>query len=372
MATGKSTNFFAGTNSYQGFKSLFHYIADERTKRLVILKGGPGTGKSTIMKQVMQKALDAGYDTENFFCSSDHASLDAVSIPDLGYVIVDGTAPHIVEPIIPGAYDEILNLGDFWDASALQPYKKEINDFMQENSNYYKQAYQYLKEAAVVMEKLRWLMAQAMDYQAVDAMTHQLLTELAAALPASTRAAKERHLFGSSITPAGLVNFYPSILQNTERFYLLSGDPGCGKSYLLEQIRQTVNRAGHDTEVYRCGFDPDHIDAVVIPVLKTAFVKITYPHTFSVNPVQVVKEQATIALSRYANTTILKKYSGERSESSERLWFLLGKAVEMIRGSKRNHDQLENYYIKAMDYSRLDAVRQQLSARILKQEAKDK
>lgn len=364
MSTGKVTKFFAGTNSYQGFKSLFHYIADERTKRIIILKGGPGTGKSTIMKKIAEKALAAGYDTEHFYCASDHSSLDAISIPHLGYVIVDGTAPHIIEPTIPGAYDEIVNLGECWNAAALEPYQQEIKNLLQENSSCYQQAYQYLQEAAVVMEKLRWFMAQAMDYRAVSAMTHQLLAELTAALPAGTKAPKERHLFGSAITPAGLVNFFPSILQNIERFYLLSGDPGCGKSYLLEQIRQTVNRAGHDTEVYRCGFDPDRIDAVVVPILKTAFVKMTYPHTFSINPLQIVKEQATIALSRYANTSILKKYAEERAETTERLWFLLGKAVEMIRGSKRNHDQLESYYIKAMDYSRLEALQHKLTEKV--------
>ena len=360
------TKYFAGGNTYRGFQSLFHYIPTEQTKRLIIIKGGPGTGKSTLMKQVGERAFEAGYDVEMFYCSSDNDSLDGVSVPQLGLAMVDGTAPHVIDPIIPGAYDEILNLGLCWDATLLRPYKAEIRELIRQNGDWFKQAYQYLKEAAAVMEKLRWLMGQAMDYTALSEMSHRLLLELVEALPPATLKPRERQLFSNAITPGGLVNFYPSIFQNVERFYLLTGDPGSGKSYLLEQIRQTVVRAGHDTHVYRCAFDPDRIDAVVIPVLKSAFVKITYPHTFAIDPVQIVKEQSTVALSRYAKTSILKASSAERTENQERLWYLLGKAVEMIRSSKRNHDKLEEYYIRAMDFNRLGEFRENIITEVLK------
>lgn len=47
--TGKVMNYFAGGNTAKGFYSLY----DSNLKgleRLFILKGGPGSGKSTIMK----------------------------------------------------------------------------------------------------------------------------------------------------------------------------------------------------------------------------------------------------------------------------------------------------------------------------------
>lgn len=365
MKKGTITKYFAGGNTIRGFQSLFHYIPDDETKRFIIIKGGPGTGKSTLMKQIGQQAQESGFATEWFYCSSDNESLDGLSIPSLGFAIVDGTAPHVIDPVIPGAYDEILNLGDCWDAGKLRPCKEEIAALIRENGNWFKQAYHYLGEAAAVMDKLRWLMAEAMDYHAVSEMTHRLLKELVAALPPSAGTRGERHLFAGAITPLGPVNFYPSIFADVERFYLLTGDPGTGKSYLLEQIRQTVSRAGHRTGVYRCGFDAKRLDAVVVPVLKTAFVKVTYPHTFSLPPAQVIKEQSTIALSRFSKAAALKASAGERAENQERLWYLLGKAVEMIRSSKRNHDRLEDYYIRAMDFERIGVLREKLANEIL-------
>ncbi|MCW3489331.1 PRK06851 family protein [Dethiobacter alkaliphilus] len=360
MDYGMTHKYFAGGNTCRGFHSLFHYIPEPDTKRLIIIKGGPGTGKSTLMKQVGQKAREQGMSTQLFYCSSDNESLDGLVVPALGLAMVDGTAPHVIDPKVPGAYDEILNLGDCWDVAALRPHREEIAALVKQNGEYFIQAYQYLKEAAVVMEKMRYLMAKAMDYGALAKMTQQLLTELAAALPEKEEPTRERHLFGNAITPAGLVNLYPSIFQGVERFYQLTGDPGSGKSTLLKHIYETVLRAGQDVEVYHCGFDPERLDAVVIPALKTAFVKMTYPHTFTVPPTHPVKEQYTLALSRHSRASLLRASSSERAESQERFWFLTGKAVEMIRSAKRNHDQLEGHYIRAMDFSQTEAMRDKI------------
>jgi Cdc6-like AAA superfamily ATPase len=212
---------------------------------------------------------------------------------------------------------------------------------------------------------MRYFMSLAMDYSALSQMTGKLLHELATALPNTQGTPRERHLFAGAVTPAGLVNFYPSILQKTERLYLLTGDPGCGKSTLLKHVCDTVRQAGQDMEVYHCGFDAERLDAVVVPALKTAFVKVTYPHTFSLPPAHPVSEQYTIALSRYAKASTLRTSAAERTESQERFWYLLGKAVEMIRSAKRNHDELESYYIRAMDFEKITAVRERLLAELL-------
>ncbi|MDW7650106.1 MAG: PRK06851 family protein [Bacillota bacterium] len=369
MKRGSVKKFFAGGNTIRGFHSLFHYIPAPDAGRLTIIKGGPGTGKSTLMKQIGQVAQEAGLETEQFYCSSDNESLDGLTIPALGYSILDGTAPHVIDPKIPGAYDEIINLGDCWDADLLRPHKREIGELIRQNGEWFMQVYQYLREAQTVMEKLRYFTAQAMDFAALSKMTHRLLSELGAALPAADGSPRERHLFGGAISPAGLVNFYPSIFQNVERFYFVTGDPGSGKSTLLWQIYDTVKCLGHDTEVYHCAFDPDRFDAVIVPAINTAFVKVSYPHTFTIPPTQYVKEQYTLALSRHSRVAELRKSSAERAENQERFWYLTGKAVEMIRNAKRNHDQLEEFYIRAMDFSRLAEIRENIIRDVLGQHA---
>ena len=55
------TNFFAGANSGEGFQNLFHEMVDlEATYDVMILKGGPGVGKNTFMREIGRTMEQAG------------------------------------------------------------------------------------------------------------------------------------------------------------------------------------------------------------------------------------------------------------------------------------------------------------------------
>lgn len=354
MNKGTSKHFFAGGNTSIGFYSLFDYITDlDNCDRRLIIKGGPGTGKSTMMKRIGEVMAERGFYTELFFCSSDNASLDGLSVPALGLTLVDGTAPHTIEPSLPGARDEIINLGDCWDTDRLRRNRREIAALIQQNGFFFVQAYQCLREAAVVLEKVRYLMNGVMDYGALCKMARALAAETVSGLPPLQGIPRERRLFAGAITPQGLVNFYPSILQGISSFHFLTGDPGSGKSFLLEQIRNAVLQAGYSVEVYNCAFDPRQIDAVVVPDGRVAFLKATYPHSFSFGPEETGHSRDIIALSRYARPRDLKNTAAERAEFLDRFRQVIHMAVESLRKAKRVHDRLEEYYVQAMDFTQV-------------------
>jgi ABC-type hemin transport system ATPase subunit len=119
-------NFFAGGNTAYGFYSLFDYILGEKKGNLIVLKGGPGTGKSTLMKNLGNRLRERGADVELFYCSSDSTSLDGVAAPGLKFAVIDGTLPHAVDLQLPGIYDEIINLGHFWDGEKLLPHRSKL------------------------------------------------------------------------------------------------------------------------------------------------------------------------------------------------------------------------------------------------------
>ena len=100
------TNFFAGANSGDGFQNLFSEIVDlENTYDFIVLKGGPGVGKNTFMRELGRTMEQAGMAVEYLWCSGDPDSLDGVVIPELRCAMVDGTSPHVIEPRYPAAVD---------------------------------------------------------------------------------------------------------------------------------------------------------------------------------------------------------------------------------------------------------------------------
>lgn len=95
-----TTHFFLGANSGRGFQNLFdRFCVSEDHYDLVVLKGGPGVGKSTMMKRIGEAMEGRGEQVEYLYCSGDPNSLDGVHIPRIRTAIVDGTAPHGTAPL---------------------------------------------------------------------------------------------------------------------------------------------------------------------------------------------------------------------------------------------------------------------------------
>ena len=127
MAAETQVQFFLGANAPTGFYSLYDQLIDPATAEdIFILKGGPGCGKSSLMRRVGRAMEEHGLAVEYILCSGDPDSLDAVVIPALNAAIVDGTAPHVVEPLCPGVVERYVNLGACYDRAALGPLREEI------------------------------------------------------------------------------------------------------------------------------------------------------------------------------------------------------------------------------------------------------
>lgn len=114
------TRYFLGGNTASGFVSFYGQFCRGPEDFLWVIKGGPGCGKSSFMKTIGRAAENAGLDVEYVLCSGDPDSVDGVYLPALHTGYADGTAPHVLEAVTPGAAGLYLDLGQFYDRIALQ------------------------------------------------------------------------------------------------------------------------------------------------------------------------------------------------------------------------------------------------------------
>jgi len=96
-----------GTNTIEGAINEVEQII-EPIKHRVFIKGRAGTGKSVLLKKVLNECVRLGYDVELHHCSFDPHSIDMVLIRDLNYCLFDSTAPHEFFPT--RATDQIVDL----------------------------------------------------------------------------------------------------------------------------------------------------------------------------------------------------------------------------------------------------------------------
>ena len=136
-------SYFAAANGYTGFRSDFDLIFNRKElTKLYVIKGGPGTGKSTLMRKVVDYATKTGIYCEGIFCSSDPNSYDGVILRDgdKSIAIADGTAPHVIEPKYPGAVEEIINLGVGFNTNNLVECRNEIIKLADKKAQHYQKA----------------------------------------------------------------------------------------------------------------------------------------------------------------------------------------------------------------------------------------
>jgi GTPase SAR1 family protein len=363
---GKIRKMFPGGNTTKGPYFLFEHMTAPATTRIFIIKGGPGVGKSTFMNSISEEVVNRGYDVEHFHCASDPDSLDSVVIPALGVALLDGTAPHIFDPEVPGAADEIINLGDFWDASKLEPYKPEIMRLNKKGSMQFKTAFYLLKQAKLAYDQWKWYVNESLDPKKYNRIS-KMLTEsvLKGIVPNYNTAPQARHMFASALTPKGVMDYKETLIGKNIKVYTIKGQPGTGVKEMIAKLAGSAEEVGLYTEQYHCPVEPDKLDMLIIPAEKIAVVNISPPYHFDPGNIDGMNIVDEIDLNLCIEKDVLDEYEEERQQAEQRFYELLDLAIGHLAKAKKVHGEREKYYIQAMDFEKVRKKRDEILKRIL-------
>lgn len=350
-------HWFPGGNTARGFHSFYqHIMPPEEAKRVIILKGGPGVGKSTFMRRIAQMLEERGQLTEYLHCSSDNDSLDGVVCRPMGFAMLDGTAPHIVDPEMPGAADSILNLGVFLSEEALVKRKDHILRLKREISTCFNQAYRYLAAALPLRDDTASILRSLTDEAELMRRFAPWL-ETVTAYRAPTKPGHSRSMFASAISPAGCVNYLETLA--VPRIWRITGAWGTDAHKLLSHLRHAALLRGMNVEAMYCPLQPDHLEHLYIP-------------TFGL---LVTTENRYHALENQAERTLdfdeirsRKPSEVERDAlrfNSDQFDLIIQTACGAIHRAKSLHDDLEQEYIGNMDFDGVERCWQETSAKVL-------
>lgn len=355
----KEINYYAGGNTAKGFVHFFESNFQD-LERLFILKGGPGTGKSTMIKSIGNEWRDKGYDLEWIHCSSDAKSLDAFIITELKIGIVDGTNPHALEPQYPGVVEEYVDLGVAWNREQLLKRKEEIIDLTKKVSKGFQTAYRSFREGLKEHDKLEEIYISQMDFNRANKLTSEWIQKLIQ-YPSKQGRGMTKHRFLGASTPIGPVDFVESITESLEIRYFIKGRAGTGKSTMLKKIVEVAKHNGYDIEVYHCGFDPDSLDMVVIRELNFAIFDSTEPHEY------FPTREKDYIIDLYKETVATgtdEKYANRIRETTKKYKEKMNEGIQHLAKTKEIRDQLEEIYIEAMDFTIVNQIRDTINNEI--------
>ena len=359
MTSLPKIQYFLGANSPTGFYSLYpELIQPERARTIYILKGGPGCGKSTLMRRVGARMEEEGLDTEYILCSGDPDSLDALLLPQLGVALVDGTAPHVVEPKYPGVVDRYVNMGDCYDKEGLAVRRQEIMSCMTGYKGCYQRAYRCLGASAEIFEDVRsTLLTDVLGEKLAKRAHGSLSREFKKRKGVQSGQVKQRFL--GAVTHKGAMTLFDTATAQCDRIYELVDSYGLAHE-LLVHILAGGAAGGYDIVACPDPMAPDRLAHLLVPELGLAFLTSTSVLPFPGSPYRRIRLDAA------ADREILR-HSRPRLRFAKKVSAALAEeAVESLAQAKAMHDDLEALYSPFVDFQLVDQMAQSVGDEILK------
>jgi hypothetical protein len=329
-------HIFLGSNTPQGYFGFY----EEQLKpleKVYILKGGPGTGKSTLLKRLAKRGETEGHEVEVWHCSGDPQSLDGVYFVDKKTAVADGTSPHALEAKLPGLRDNIVALGDHINRAVLSPHGEEIKSLLNDKKNHLNSANCQINSAFCNL--------RAIYFPYREAINTAKLIQLASSVAGHIRQPVDiRRQFSSSLTPDGFIT-YKDHLADKQIIALKASSPTVVKKF-LEILQQML--AGYSS--YHCPFEPLLAESLVVG-------------RYAVVPFsECVFASDVIELDTALKAEIDEEEFVEEKKLYERAVAL---AVRHLSDARECHMEIEKFYIAAMDFSNIDKITERLENEIL-------
>lgn len=332
--------YFLGVNTKDGFFSLYSGFPAKKGDFLHIIKGGPGTGKSSFMRALGRAAEEQGHEVEYVLCSGDPDSLDGVYIPSLHAAWVDGTAPHAIEPLGFQIDSDYINLGMFFS----QPFTDEEKNYVNYISSRYKalygSAYAYIAAAAslrrAALPQLFNTDERAIVFKRVDNILDRALGHgVGDAVHAEQR-------FLSAISCLGEYRLNEEITKLCKLIYSFDNGFGGAHTALEHTAEEAVQRGAR---VIRClsPSEPARLEAVLLPENGLAFTD----GSFDIENVRHIRIDALIPLEKQQALRREIRRVHKLADSTMAL------AYEKLSQAKALHDEMEEAYKAHMDFSAL-------------------
>lgn len=344
----KEKHIFAGNNTSKGFYSFFDSIfTPEDLNHFYILKGGPGVGKSSFMKKFAAEMAKKNYSIEYIHCSSDNESLDGIIIQELKLAFVDGTAPHTIDPSIPGAVDEIINLGEFLNSSQLEKHKHQIMQINKSKSRLYKSAYRYLQAAGIISEEINSLYDQFINIKKFNEMCNEAINKLFEDNIYLQKTSKIIKGFSEAYTANGYINRTKALCQG-KKVWAVIGENTNYTSEFLTKIKSEAIKRGYDVELYHMPLNPDKLQHIFIPEMNLFVIS---SESYVTNGFEEVFDIHSIM-----DTDNLRAHISEIENNLHLHELTVKYALEKLAETKKYHELLEVFYINSMDFTKVEEV----------------
>ena len=222
-------------------------------------------------------------------------------------LVVDGTLPHVSEPRFPSVCQEIVGLGQYWDKAVLEKNREKIIKATELNKSMMAGASNYNKALGLICDDTYTCAEGFADRKRIEEAAWSFCDSLFENLERKTGRGRQSIRQLSVMTRNGYTT-------------LQSAAGSCSKLYILDDEISTILMTSNPlTKITNA--KAEHIDCSVF---------------YDKDQMQPYEKHFA------ANHALMDTISGA--------------SREMLEDAKLVHDEMEKYYISAMDFEALDGI----------------
>lgn len=351
----KIKHYLASANTGERFINQFNSILDsERLGYTFVLKGGPGTGKSTLMKKIGEHFTEKNYEVEYFHCSSDFNSLDGVRIVELNICVLDGTAPHTFDISFPQVDGEIVNLGEFVSPN-INKHAEEIFNLKKLKQNEFNSVYSNLIIAKEIENQKKF---EIENSNAISNKVSELIKQLN--LKKQSTNFKERKLFLEYVGLSQIENI--SSLNEYKQVITLN-ENSLNAEKILSQLK---------SKFFELGYSIITFDDILTNKLSAIYLE--------KNDILIIKQNA---VSQLDLTNLVQSNELQDNQNADKHFtfnekldieknIAISKIASSLSRARDYHKEIESYFVDNLNKTKLDKITKTLINSIKKKKLSTK
>lgn len=259
-------HYFAEGLTLRGYISL---LPSRRPawERIYVLLGGPGTGKSTLIKTLGLELLDRGYELDFLRSAQDPDAMAGFILQRYGLAMLDAQKISPLRWHAPGLVEYFIDFSPFVDRDCLRRRRGEIITLHES----LEQAQAQIEEG-MLLEFGDWLREKparfrrtvtvpGLQEKSVPLKDHPSPWPLAAKALAKLQRSSLHPCFLQGLTSEGWLNLAPYFLGDCDQIRLEGEETLDALNWLLREVQHL----GQVVEIVLHPLDPDEIIGIVFP-----------------------------------------------------------------------------------------------------------
>lgn len=355
---GKVRYVFTSSHTSSGFHTFIPDLT-QGIKKLYVLQGSMGTGKSSFIRQLGESVARLGYDVELWISALDPVSPEGLFIPQLDAAVVNGSLPPTGSPLCFGEYAEIINLDDFLDKSAMDSRQGEIMELALRVEKQNNKAYNILKKAAAINGGAGQSDSKPLNMEIIQQVVDRIGSEILN-LPV-----REKHYYASAVTADGVIDYVDELSGDCLKRYILKGLESSVKSAIIKELALMAGKQGHLLEFYHSGLDCEDIIMLIIRDLQIALINagnmsiIKKPWDIIID-MNIGSDDGVLNRDDSENAEVLRSYAGQMQQAQ--------KLLESAQDSLQN---LKKIYSRNVNFKFVNQKREEIRKKLCERQAYD-